>query len=179
MRYTDDFPERVDTALFYCPDDPIQYIQLDSLIPRAMLGLVQYEWSDGSTSSRRPIESADDLQAQARLTCFDFPIYIEVTERDCQTNIFIPTAFSPNNDGVNDEFGPFINSAWSFRRFSLQVFDRWGRLVFQTQDPTQLWDGRSRGQLSNSGMYIWLMEYELLDDRNTVGKESGQVLLIR
>ncbi|MEO1624475.1 MAG: gliding motility-associated C-terminal domain-containing protein, partial [Bacteroidota bacterium] len=72
--------------------------------------------------------------------------------------VFIPNAFSPNGDGVNERFivfgGPEVDH---IRR--LQIFDRWGTLVFEQQDLTpndlsQGWDGRFKGELMNSGVYV-------------------------
>ncbi|MEL7120060.1 MAG: gliding motility-associated C-terminal domain-containing protein [Bacteroidota bacterium] len=179
VTYDEDLPEKIDTSFFFCPDEAVQFIQMDSLIPKWMLGQTQYEWQDGSTVSNRPIISADDLFVIASTDCFDFPINIEVTERACQTNVFVPSAFSPNNDGINDELRPFIKSDWNFRSYHFKIFDRWGQLVFQTQNPSDAWNGMNRGQLANSGVYIWMVEYELLDDKNSSIRSSGEVVLLK
>jgi gliding motility-associated-like protein len=66
--------------------------------------------------------------------------------------VYIPEAFTPNNDGINDVF---TLSATGQDDFEMQIFNRWGEMVFQSQDPTQGWDGRlSDGSPAPSGVYV-------------------------
>jgi gliding motility-associated-like protein len=68
---------------------------------------------------------------------------------------FIPNAFTPNNDGLNDCYGvknwPFVNS------FELSIFDRWGVLVFKTNDIYACWDGTYRGKVQPIGAYVYMI----------------------
>ncbi len=95
--------------------------------------------------------------------------------------IFVPNAFSPNRDGINDHLavftGPEIEAI-----LSMQVFDRWGGMVFQSEEvqPNQLsngWDGTARGKVLPSGIYVWQLEAVLIDGRTI--RKSGEVLLVR
>lgn len=79
-------------------------------------------------------------------------------EESCTPGVFIPTAFSPNGDGVNDTFeikGSFIE------KFDLKVFNRWGTAIFSLEGATlesaqgQFWDGRYQGQPVDSGVYAY------------------------
>ena len=101
-----------------------------------------------------------------------------LVEIDRNRNVFVPNAFSPNGDGVNDLFRPFIGPGVANVNF-MRVFDRWGELVFSTDDlpvflPTDLddsgWDGTLNGQLMNPGVYVYIIEVEFVD---------GIVLLFR
>ena len=68
----------------------------------------------------------------------------------------LPNAFSPNGDDQNDRFTPF--PGWRFvDRIDLQVFNRWGTLVFQTQDPAIQWDGTNEeGKVLAEGTYFYV-----------------------
>ncbi len=94
-------------------------------------------------------------------------------------NVFIPTAFSPNGDGINDQF--FIHSRRPAEIVSLQIFDRWGNLLFQnentsTNDPIYGWDGRSRGRPMNDGVFFYLARLRFLDQQEVEYK--GELVLL-
>jgi gliding motility-associated-like protein len=70
--------------------------------------------------------------------------------------MFIPTAFSPNSDGVNDFFYPggiYFDAA----DFLMQIYNRWGKLIWETRTPGQGWDGRDQntGELVPEGAYVF------------------------
>lgn len=96
-----------------------------------------------------------------------------------EQNVFIPTAFSPNGDGINDQF--FIHSKRPVEIVSLQIFDRWGNLLFKnenasTNDPIYGWDGRSRGRLLNDGVFFYLARLRFLDEQEMEYK--GELVLL-
>ncbi len=71
------------------------------------------------------------------------------------SSIYVPSGFTPNNDGVNDIFKA---NGIDVKDFSLMVFNRWGEKIFQTQDINLGWDGTYRGTPAPFGMYIWVLE---------------------
>jgi len=91
---------------------------------------------------------------------------------------YIPNSFTPNNDGVNDVFGPIINH---MDGYELSIFDRWGSLVFQTTNCKQGWDGKSKGNEAESGLYVWQINYHErgLNDDKQVRSCRGSVNLLR
>lgn len=96
--------------------------------------------------------------------------------------IYIPNAFSPNNDGINDLFMIFArdNSVERIRTFL--VFDRWGDLVheyenFQPNDPAAGWDGRFRGQLMNPAVFAYFAIVDFRDGQEVL--YEGDVTLVR
>ncbi|MEO1259596.1 MAG: choice-of-anchor L domain-containing protein [Bacteroidota bacterium] len=97
--------------------------------------------------------------------------------------MFVPNAFSPNGDGINDffQFYPAENSNIAEVR-SLHVFNRWGGVVFEKKDfiPSlnePLWDGHFKGKLMDTGVFIWQAVLVLQDDTEAVA--SGDLTLIR
>ncbi len=72
---------------------------------------------------------------------------------------YMPNAFTPNGDQANDVFKPVYRGN-IFRQYHLAVYSRWGERVFETRTPGEGWDGRHRGRLMNSDVYVYIFEYE-------------------
>lgn len=82
-------------------------------------------------------------------------------------SLYVPTAFSPNEDGINDRLLPFAGQEVAIIH-NFRIFDRWGNLVFharnfQPNDPAMGWDGRFEGQYMNPAVFVWALEVEFLD----------------
>lgn len=90
--------------------------------------------------------------------------------------IAVPSAFTPNNDGLNDFFWP--HNAIKADNYEFKVFNRWGQLVFQTRNWQSKWDGRVNGELQTTGVYVWMLRYTNRDNGNPVF-QKGTVTLIR
>lgn len=87
---------------------------------------------------------------------------------------FIPNAFSPGNDGMNDRFLPMVIGA---SEYELEVYNRWGERVFRTETPGEGWDGTYLGKDCPKGAYHYIVRYK---GRRSVRKlESGVLILIR
>ena len=88
----------------------------------------------------------------------------------------MPSAFTPNGDGLNDYLYPL--NGYKAKNLEFKVFNRWGQMVFETTDWTIKWDGTVNGQKQNPGTYVWELQYT---DGNTGKKvaQKGTVVLIR
>ena len=100
--------------------------------------------------------------------------------RDC--GLYIPTAFSPNEDGNNDYFIFFGDTSKVEKVLDFKVFNRWGILIFndntiQMNNETTGWDGRFKGKEVDSGTYIYYLKVQLKD--GTAIEEKGGVTLLR
>ncbi|MBS4057850.1 MAG: gliding motility-associated C-terminal domain-containing protein [Bacteroidales bacterium] len=73
-----------------------------------------------------------------------------------ESGLFMPNAFRPG--GLNTTFGPVFRFA-GFRDYSLSVFNRWGKLIFDTSDVNNGWDGRYAGELVPAGAYVYVLQY--------------------
>lgn len=100
-----------------------------------------------------------------------FPIQVLDTKL-----FFVPTAFSPNNDGLNDYlsiiYKPEVISLSYFK-----VFNRFGKLVYETSNLKAGWDGRINGEIQNPDAFYWIAEYTILGGETL--KASGQTVLIK
>ncbi|MEN0002838.1 MAG: gliding motility-associated C-terminal domain-containing protein, partial [Bacteroidota bacterium] len=92
-----------------------------------------------------------------------------------QEKVFIPNAFSPNDDGFNDRFEVFPSDE-EVVLTNMKVFDRWGALVFNSDQPDAAWDGIFNGQALGVGVYVYMITIQ-----KSTGSEllSGDVLLVR
>lgn len=90
-------------------------------------------------------------------------------------DIYVPTGFTPNNDGRNDKFTPFPVGMKSYNYF--RVFNRWGQLLFSTTQLHTGWDGTLGGVQQPGGTYVWMIEGLTKDNR--VITKKGTVNLIR
>lgn len=91
-----------------------------------------------------------------------------------QESIIIPTAFSPNGDGKNEVLTPLVNDIESLRYF--RIYNRWGQLVFFTDQLNTGWNGSFKGGSAISGTYVW--EIEGVSTKGKVITKRGSVMLL-
>lgn len=107
-------------------------------------------------------------------------VFVEVPE--CETAVYIPNVFRPNEDGQNDYLTAFTKLDCISKIKVLRFYDRWGELVFERYDfppneEQQGWDGVFRKKPASAGVYVYYLELEYYDGR--IGKKKGDVTLIR
>lgn len=90
-------------------------------------------------------------------------------------DIYIPNAFTPNDDGINDFF--HIIAADNYKQFNLQIFNRWGKVVFKTTDINKQWNGRLNGEQLAAGSYSYYVD--ILKATNKRFTKKGTILLLR
>ncbi len=88
----------------------------------------------------------------------------------------LPSAFTPNRDGLNDFFGPL--NAVKAEDVEFRVFNRWGQLIYQTRNWKAGWDGKLKGLEQASGVYVWFLTWTDRDSRER-RQRKGTVALIR
>ncbi|MCX6306645.1 MAG: gliding motility-associated C-terminal domain-containing protein [Bacteroidetes bacterium] len=96
--------------------------------------------------------------------------------RECEIVIWVPNAFTPDGDGVNDIFRPVSNN---IRQFSMKIYNRYGQLVFTSSNPENGWDGTFHDGRSPEGNYIYIIVYQssFAPPENTT--LTGNVVLVR
>ena len=90
-------------------------------------------------------------------------------------DVFVPKVFTPNGDGINDVIKPIIPGLQQFRFF--KIYNRWGNLVYQSQDANQGWDGTFKGAAQPKESYLWMIEG--VDMNGQVKRYSGMITLFR
>ena len=103
----------------------------------------------------------------------DHPVRVEVNDG---MSVYVPTAFTPDNDGLNDGFGPVMTGVESFYMW---VYNRWGYPVFETDEPGWWWNGSpdNAGRSSKTEMFAWRIEAEGTCDAFEV--YTGTVVVLR
>ena len=139
------------------------------------------QWSTGETTSAIFVSEA----GKYFVTSFDHncnlkdSIILEIKYCDC--NVVVPTAFTPNGDGMNDLFRPLNASTCKVVKIDLTIFNRWGDLIFHSEDIQSPWDGTYKGDPLPIGVYMWTLEYAVHseNEQETTGSMTGNVTLLR
>ena len=95
----------------------------------------------------------------------------------CPCSVELFNAFTPNGDGINDEFAPKIDA--DFKYYQLIIYDRWGKSVFKTEDPEEKWDGTIHGQKAADGVYYYVFTYACMSAPDDKISKHGSITLIR
>lgn len=147
----------------------------------------EWDFGDGKTSTLENPGTVYDtgayditLIASYEGVCLDtFRLDDAVNADDC--GAFIPNAFSPNNDGLNDYFTVYGGPFSATKILTLRIYTRWGEMVFEKEnfdmDNLSGWDGRIDGQTPIPGVYVYWVEIEQLGGRRKTYK--GDVTLVR
>lgn len=98
----------------------------------------------------------------------------EVFVRD-ELSIYIPNAFTPNNDGFNDKIAPSI--AGNMEEYKFYIFNRWGEKIFETSDIGDTWDGTHENEKVSIGVYSWKLSYKIPNTADIIVKHGYFMLL--
>ncbi|MFN4914027.1 MAG: PKD domain-containing protein [Sphingomonadales bacterium] len=89
--------------------------------------------------------------------------------------LWLPTSFTPNNDGLNETFGP--NTTFGLSKYNMKIYDRWGGLIFTTNDPAKSWNGTdAKGDPLPEGVYAYTINFRYIDGKLFVYKGSVTIL---
>jgi len=124
------------------------------------------------------IERGQSVQLQTSfeaLAPFTFE-WTPTNDLSCTDCDAIPTAFTPDNDGYNDFFEVLLNTDLPIEG-SIAVYSRWGAKVFSSSDLMARWDGRIKGRLAPSDVYLFIVSYQCADGQEKI--EKGSLTLIR
>ncbi|MBC7421951.1 MAG: gliding motility-associated C-terminal domain-containing protein [Ferruginibacter sp.] len=132
-----------------------------------------YLWQDGSTDAIYKVVKEGLYSLTAANECGSFKASVIITTGYC--DIWMPSAFTPNGDGSNDIFK--VKYPFPTKHFSLVIYNRWGQKVFESNDITNGWDGRYKGELQVQNAYVWAINF--LDINNKKIFFKGTVMLLR
>ncbi|MFT4741337.1 MAG: gliding motility-associated-like protein [Marivirga sp.] len=136
-------------------------------------------WSTG--------ESEDSILVQQNSSDVNVVYWLNITRNNCTQSdtidiipckanqLFVPNAFSPNGDKLNDLFVPV--GIENSRYYHIQIFNRWGEKIFESSNSQNHWDGRFMDSNSQTGVYLFLID--LVDATGSRHHHSGDVTLVR
>ena len=123
------------------------------------ISIVEFEWNDGSTLSQFVTNQAGTYSVHVSNICENIVEEVQVSyefeNRD--DFIFVPNAFSPNEDGRNDIFLPLPAGDITVEAIDFYIFDRWGNHIYETHTINEGWDGRMKNETFNPGVYVCLL----------------------
>lgn len=147
-------------------------IFFDAATPAA----TSYEWSDGLIWSYREIDKPGNFLVKAYNACSNDSRSFTVSFEECPCDVFTPSAFTPNKDGLNDDFKPFTKCFAKDYRFT--IFNRYGNVVFSSNELNKGWNGNLKNLPAPTGVYVWMLEYQNPNNKQFIRKQ-GTVTLIR
>ena len=133
-----------------------------------------YLWQDGATGRNYSISDSGLYFVQVTNTCGSLTDSLLVT-KDCECEVIVPNAFTPNNDLINDQFISRISC--ELESYSLEIFNRWGTKVFESNQQKRAWDGTNNGRKLKDGVYFYVLRYKGLNEK--IQTKKGSVLLSR
>jgi gliding motility-associated-like protein len=138
-------------------------------------------WKNGEKSPKIQVYTEGAYLADIKNRCANWTDTFRLRVQHCGFEVFVPNAFSPNGDGWNDDFKPFFKMDYiKIESYDFRLFNRWGSLVFASQNVAEAWDGNFRGRPCESGVYVWTITVQvLLNGKVTTKQLSGDVTIIR
>jgi gliding motility-associated-like protein len=163
-------------SLFQVAPDRVFLPRSDFFTKNLTSGAIDYYWDvmrsgRSIASSRRfePMFKAPDtgwydvrlisVSAEGCIDTFTLPNAVFVHSNG---SLFVPTAFTPNNDTRNDVFKPEYANIQR-EHYLLRIYDRWGAKMFETTDPDQGWDGLVNGKMQPVGVYVWQVNARIVN----------------
>lgn len=166
-----------------CPEEldlgsDTSYCVVEQILLQPEGAFEEYRWQDGSSRPTYEVNAPGTYSLRARRdNCvLTDSIQIDEIEYNCACTFYAPNAFSPNLDGWNDEYLPVSPCELLF--FDLQIFGRWGQLVYRSQDANKGWDGVNDFDYYPPGQYLYLLRYQFTYQEE-VEYQSGSFLLLR
>lgn len=139
---------------------------------------LEYLWNDNSTEQELFVSDSGIYWLEVSNPCgFDIDS-VNIHYRNCNANIYVPNAFTPNHDGINDTFNP---KGVNIDEFKMYIFDRWGKMLFESNSIYDGWDGSYKGNQCSLGTYVWIIQYSGQSDQSHKITETlrGTVTLLR
>jgi len=153
----------------------------DAVTLNVGLSDVQFLWQDGSTEDTYIATQSGSYWVEVSNACGVVRDTVVLNFDEClpfRCRPTVATAFSPNGDAVNDVFKPVFNCELSY--FRLSVFNRWGKMVYDSTVATDGWNGQYKEEMLPLGLYVWKLEYQFTEDaEDPLRIAKGNLLLLK
>ena len=159
---------------FIISDTLICSYQTISLFPNRIF--THYLWSTGSPSPSIEVNKKGiyALKVIDEKGCTGKE-QVTVDTKECKNILLFPSAFSPNDDGKNDLFKPFVQG--DLKLYELRIYNRWGQLVFKTKSAIEGWSGQINTQFQPNGLFVYTVKYRFQGEFETIQK--GTIVVIK
>ena len=162
-----------------------------SILTGALISSVTWNFDDptsgvnNTSSSLTPshlfsTKGTYNITSIVNFSCGVDTLFKTLTITDCDNTLdtcelYTPNGFTPNGDGINDNFYPLTNC--TFQDYAFLIFNRWGELIFKTSNQTDKWDGKYKGSDCPVGVYVYLVTYKFPSKQ--AKNANGTITLVR
>ena len=163
------------------PDTTVCQQDTEFIIDVSGYNALSVEWEDGSLSPLYIVQNTGDYSVQlTQQTGCVVSDTISIQFMDCMNDcgFILPTGFSPNGDNVNDKYSPVRICEYDLSQFSFGIYNRWGELLFETEDPLAYWDGTFLGKPQALDVYLFYVNFTF-EGQASSQTITGNVTLIR
>ena len=115
-----------------------------------------YLWNTHQTTSYIVADTSGLYTLQVKNNCGELYKSIQVTYENCDKCLFIPNAFTPNNDGLNDEFE--VKTVCPIEFYSLKIYNRWGQKIAEYDSPQAKWNGEKNNITEQQHVYVYVVD---------------------
>ncbi len=136
----------------------ITICQGEEITLRAVTNMSIVTWQDGSIGFTYNVHDAGNYSASVVNFCGLSSDTTKVSTRDCSCMASIPNVFTPNGDQINDVFEPLFYNC-DVSNYELNIYNRWGTLLYQSTDIQQGWDGKYKGTDQPLGTYFYYIQF--------------------
>lgn len=145
-------------------------------------GYLNYNWqpqnnltyqSPNSVIVNPKVNTSYRVEAEVFSGCKLFDT-VQINVLVCPEYIYFPNSFTPNNDGLNDTFKPLTGGV--FEKYELQIYNRWGQLVYSTKNKTEGWSGKYKDIFQSSGVFVWFCKYKFFGKEEKFLKGTVNVI---
>lgn len=146
-------------------------------IPNATQGL-DYQWSTGESSNSISILESGRYEVTVSKNDCELTDFVDINLQNCTIcEVFAPNAFTPNLDGINDIF--LTKSNCNLISFQMSIFDRWGNLIWKTDNIEEGWNGKLSGKTTSQGTFAYIINFSVEEFGELVQKmEKGVFVLL-
>ncbi|MBI1306171.1 MAG: hypothetical protein GC181_06110 [Bacteroidetes bacterium] len=136
---------------------------------------MKFQWNNGSDRDGIHIKESGTYSVRVEYEGCIAEDSVDVIIRSCECALFFPNAFTPNQNNLNETFGPMSNCNWS--TFEFVMFNRWGEIIFKSDNPSLQWDGKYLKELCATGVFGY--QFRGVNEFGKLVTESGTVHLLR
>jgi len=139
--------------------------------------IYSYLWSTGSSMPSITIQDSGQYWVEITDICKNYKEYFTIKTIDCSCMMAVPNVFTPNGDGLNDYFYPVISCV--FEEYHIAIFNRWGQILFESNNQNTKWDGKYLNQDIPEGVYFYVIDYKQPYSNNKKAQHSGSITIYR
>ncbi len=116
-----------------------------------------YIWNTGSVNNQIQADTFGVYSVLVTNQCGSGGDTIRIESLNCYCDVYVPNTFTPNNDEHNSLFGPKYDCI--FIEYNFRIFNRWGEMIWESNDPDTHWDGTYQNRKVQDGVYVYQMRY--------------------